>query len=226
MARGEPGGVRADGVSRHGEDAYVTSVLQLPYYLTIEYKVVDAALGEIITTCSKLGWLIDHGEKALRPETRASNLILAYKSSKVHYEPLGVVAGIVSWNYRACLLAPPELSGKPTFPISAQCLVPHHCVPFRGERGRAEVLRKRGLVHPVVRWGHPKMPLDLWSGSRTCPGLLRVRLLTRVAGGSTDTTLQLVCCFPEQADALTRSPRIKHITFIGSETVGRKVRVL
>jgi acyl-CoA reductase-like NAD-dependent aldehyde dehydrogenase len=63
--------------------------------------VVDAALGEIITTCSKLGWLIDHGEKALRPESRASNLILCYKKSMVYYEPLGVVAGIVSWNYRA-----------------------------------------------------------------------------------------------------------------------------
>ncbi|KAJ7470256.1 Aldehyde/histidinol dehydrogenase [Mycena latifolia] len=61
--------------------------------------LVDAALGEIITTCSKLGWLIDHGERALRPESRASNLILCYKKSKVYYEPLGVVAGIVSWNY-------------------------------------------------------------------------------------------------------------------------------
>jgi len=35
--------------------------------------------------------------------------------------------------------------------------------------------------------------------------------------------VQLVCCYPEQADALTKSPRIKHITFIGSETVGRKI---
>lgn len=45
-------------------------------------------------------WLIAHGEKALRPETRSSNLVLCYKKSQVHYEPLGVVAGIVSWNYR------------------------------------------------------------------------------------------------------------------------------
>ena len=45
-------------------------------------------------------WLIARGERALKPENRASNLILSYKKSQVHYEPLGVVAGIVSWNYR------------------------------------------------------------------------------------------------------------------------------
>lgn len=42
-----------------------------------------------------------HGEAALRPDRRKSNFALSYKVSEVHYEPLGVVAGIVSWNYRA-----------------------------------------------------------------------------------------------------------------------------
>lgn len=41
-----------------------------------------------------------HGEQYLKPEERHSNSILAYKSSKVYYEPLGVVSAIVSWNYR------------------------------------------------------------------------------------------------------------------------------
>ncbi len=62
--------------------------------------MIDAALGEILTTCSKMEWLINYGEKYLRPEGRSWNLMLAYKSSEVHYEPLGVVAGLVSWNYR------------------------------------------------------------------------------------------------------------------------------
>ena len=35
--------------------------------------------------------------------------------------------------------------------------------------------------------------------------------------------VQVVSCYPEEANALTKSPKIKHITFIGSETVGRKV---
>jgi acyl-CoA reductase-like NAD-dependent aldehyde dehydrogenase len=67
--------------------------------------VIDAALGEIITTASKLEWILDHGERYLRPEKRSRNLILGYKDSYVHYDPLGVVAAIVSWNYRAYVLS-------------------------------------------------------------------------------------------------------------------------
>jgi acyl-CoA reductase-like NAD-dependent aldehyde dehydrogenase len=62
--------------------------------------VIDAALGEILTTCSKMEWLIKHGEKAIRTETRPSNFMMFYKKSQVVYEPLGVVSAIVSWNYR------------------------------------------------------------------------------------------------------------------------------
>ena len=35
--------------------------------------------------------------------------------------------------------------------------------------------------------------------------------------------LQVVCCLPTEAEVLTKSEVIKHITFIGSEEVGRKV---
>jgi acyl-CoA reductase-like NAD-dependent aldehyde dehydrogenase len=44
----------------------------------------------------------------------------------------------------------------------------------------------------------------------------------RICGHDPDL-IQVVCCYPEQAIALTESPLIKHITFIGSETVGREV---
>lgn len=78
--------------------------MSLKFYLVyIVYhrkKVVDAALGEIITTCSKMEWLLKHGEKALKPSKRSTPLLMIYKSSKVYHEPLGVVAAIVSWNYR------------------------------------------------------------------------------------------------------------------------------
>jgi acyl-CoA reductase-like NAD-dependent aldehyde dehydrogenase len=63
--------------------------------------VVDASLGEILTTCSKMEWLLDYGEAALRTETRHSNLIMSYKKSIVYHEPLGVVGALVSWNYRS-----------------------------------------------------------------------------------------------------------------------------
>lgn len=41
--------------------------------------------------------------------------------------------------------------------------------------------------------------------------------------GQDPDLVQLVCCYPDDAPALTRSPEIKHITFIGSETVGKMV---
>lgn len=43
------------------------------------------------------------------------------------------------------------------------------------------------------------------------------------ACGHNPDLVQMVCCYPEQATAITESPLIKHITFIGSESVGRKV---
>lgn len=58
--------------------------------------VIDAALGEILTTCSKMEWLLQHGEAALVPSKRSTPLLLIHKSAKVYYEPLGVVSAIVS----------------------------------------------------------------------------------------------------------------------------------
>lgn len=60
---------------------------------------VDALFGEILVTVEKLKWTIDHGEKALQPSSRPTNLLMMYKSNSVVYEPLGVVAACVSWNY-------------------------------------------------------------------------------------------------------------------------------
>lgn len=61
--------------------------------------MVDAQLGEILVTVEKLQWTISHGEEALAPNKRPTNLLMAYKRNTVHYEPLGVVAALVSWNY-------------------------------------------------------------------------------------------------------------------------------
>lgn len=61
--------------------------------------MVDAQLGEILVTVEKIQWTLTHGEKALQPSRRPTNLLMAYKRNTVHYEPLGVVAALVSWNY-------------------------------------------------------------------------------------------------------------------------------
>ncbi|PCG88484.1 Aldehyde/histidinol dehydrogenase [Penicillium occitanis (nom. inval.)] len=53
---------------------------------------VDASFGEILVTAEKLKWTIDHGEKALTPESRPTNFLMMYKKNSVRYEPLGVVS--------------------------------------------------------------------------------------------------------------------------------------
>ncbi|KAL3477244.1 oxidoreductase [Aspergillus californicus] len=60
---------------------------------------VDASFGETLVTAEKLKWTIDHGEKALSPESRPTNFLMMYKKNQVTYEPLGVVSACVSWNY-------------------------------------------------------------------------------------------------------------------------------
>ncbi|KAK0733627.1 Aldehyde/histidinol dehydrogenase, partial [Lasiosphaeria miniovina] len=72
--------------------------------------MVDAQLGEILTTTEKLMWTIKYGERALRPSRRPTNLLMAYKRNTVHYEPLGVVAALVSWNYPFHNLVGPAIS--------------------------------------------------------------------------------------------------------------------
>lgn len=61
--------------------------------------LLDAFLGEILVSVEKLQWVAKHGEAALRPSRRPTNLLLSYKKNTVRYEPLGVVAACVSWNY-------------------------------------------------------------------------------------------------------------------------------
>ncbi|KAK4124977.1 ALDH-like protein [Parathielavia appendiculata] len=72
--------------------------------------MVDAQLGEIMVTVEKLQWTIKLGETALRPSRRPTNLLLAYKRNTVFYEPLGVVAALVSWNYPFHNLIGPVIS--------------------------------------------------------------------------------------------------------------------
>ncbi|KDQ63254.1 hypothetical protein JAAARDRAFT_168878 [Jaapia argillacea MUCL 33604] len=149
--------------------------------------LVDAALGEILTTCSKMDWLISNGERVLKPESRRTNLMLSYKTSEVHFEPLGVVAAIVSWNY------PLHNAWSPIL---------------------AALFAGNGVV--VKCSEHV-----IWS---TTWFVGAVQECLRVCGHNPDL-VQLVCCWPNQAEALTKSPIIKHITFIGSEEVGRKVAI-
>ena len=72
--------------------------------------MVDAQLGEILVTVEKIQWTLKHGEKALKPSRRPTNLLMSYKKNTVVYEPLGVVAALVSWNYPLHNLLGPIIS--------------------------------------------------------------------------------------------------------------------
>ncbi|KAH8099755.1 meiotic sister-chromatid recombination aldehyde dehydrogenase [Cristinia sonorae] len=145
--------------------------------------LLDAALGEILVTCTKLDWLVNHGERVLKPESRYTNFLMFYKSSKVHFEPLGTVAGIVSWNYPL---------HNAWSPIIAALFAGNSIVIKCSEQ---------------VVWS-TQFFVDV------------VKACLEACGHDPDL-VQLVCCYPEDAKALTQSPWIRHITFIGSEDVGR-----
>lgn len=61
----------------------------------------DANIGEIFVTLEKINWINKNGEDILVPSKRPgpSNILLSYKNAEVRYQPLGVVAALVSWNY-------------------------------------------------------------------------------------------------------------------------------
>ncbi|EAL18834.1 hypothetical protein CNBI0950 [Cryptococcus deneoformans B-3501A] len=146
---------------------------------------VDAVFGEILTSLSKIDWLLKHGEKTLSPQKRAGNLLLAHKVSKVHYHPLGTVLALVSWNYSFHNLLSPiiaALFAGNTIVVKCSEHVAWSSMWFIG--GIKECLKICGLDPEVV---------------------------------------QLVICLPGGAEKVTRNPIFKHITFIGSEPVGKKV---
>ncbi|CAG8454984.1 9445_t:CDS:2 [Cetraspora pellucida] len=62
-------------------------------------SLVDAKMGEILVTCERIKWTMKKGEKALSPQYHEPSMLLFYKVAKIEFEPLGVVAALVSWNY-------------------------------------------------------------------------------------------------------------------------------
>ena len=58
----------------------------------------NALMGEIWPTCEKFRWMINNGEKHLRPERVSSGLLL-HKKAWLEYHPLGILAAIIPWNY-------------------------------------------------------------------------------------------------------------------------------
>lgn len=61
--------------------------------------MLDAAMGELITTLEKNAWLISEGESWLAPESRSPGRMFFLKKAWVEWHPRGVLGAIVPWNY-------------------------------------------------------------------------------------------------------------------------------
>ena len=80
-------------------------------------KTLENAAVEMWPICEMLRWNLAHAESALRSH-RASSGVLAHKSARVEYHPLGVIAAICPWNF------PLQNAIAPAIPASSTRLVP------------------------------------------------------------------------------------------------------
>ncbi|KAK8210391.1 Meiotic Sister-Chromatid recombination aldehyde dehydrogenase [Zalaria obscura] len=163
---------------------------------------VDAVLGEIFVTVEKLKWTINHGEKALRPESRPTNFLMFYKKNEVRWEPLGVVAACVSWKY-----------ASPSLPIVAPTDV-SPSYPFHN------------LLGPVISALFTGNAIIVKNSEQTAWSSAFYTSIARgalTACGYSPDLVHSLTCWPQTADHLTSHPRISHITFIGSKPVAHLV---
>lgn len=139
---------------------------------------MDAVFGEILTTLSKIDWLLQHGRRTLKPQTRPGNLLLAHKVSKVsviptqwnrwwdgvlifsqvHYQALGTVLALVSWNYSFHNLLSPILAAL--FAGNAVVVKCSEQVAWSSKwfiGGVKACLRACGIDDAVVQVGHPEL---------------------------------------------------------------------
>ncbi|EPY53645.1 aldehyde dehydrogenase [Schizosaccharomyces cryophilus OY26] len=147
--------------------------------------LVDAAFGEILVTLEKINWTIKNGEQSLRPSKRPTSLLTSYKHGYVQYEPLGVIAALVSWNYPLHNALGPIISA----------LFAGNAVIVKGSE------------------------LTAWSTHQYCE---IVRQLLKSLGHNPEL-VQCITCLPKVADYLTSHPGLRHITFIGSQSVAKLV---
>jgi acyl-CoA reductase-like NAD-dependent aldehyde dehydrogenase len=62
--------------------------------------VLDCTFGEILVTLEKAQWVCSAGEEALKDDPRTPGAVIASKTCRVEYHPLGVMGVIAPWNYR------------------------------------------------------------------------------------------------------------------------------
>lgn len=111
----------------------------------------NAMLGEILPICNKIKWTIKNGEKYLKPEKVGSG-ILMHKQGRIEYQPLGVVACIIPWNYPLqnilSSLVAPLMAGNAVI-LKASEMVAWSSAQF--QRITDQALRKEGFSPDLVQ---------------------------------------------------------------------------
>ncbi|KAJ2548071.1 Meiotic Sister-Chromatid recombination aldehyde dehydrogenase [Coemansia sp. RSA 1933] len=147
--------------------------------------LVDATLGEVLTTSAKLQWTITYGEAALSTDLRDPGFLMPYKRAKVVYQPRGLVSALVSWNY-----------------------------PFHNTIGQVISALFAGNAIIVKASEHVAWSMPYWEQM--------VKRALNVCGHDPDL-VHFVTGFADVGTAVTSSPLIDHITFIGSPEIGKLV---
>ena len=111
----------------------------------------NAMMGEILPICTKINWTIKNGEKYLKPESVGSGMFVQ-KKARIEYQPLGVVACIIPWNYPLqniiSSLVTPLMAGN------AVVLKPSEAVAWSSEQFQRitdEALQREGFSPDVVQ---------------------------------------------------------------------------
>ena len=160
---------------------------------------VDASMGEILVTLEKLNWCIKHGHKVLSTSKRSgpTNLFMKwYKGAEIRYEPLGVIASIVSWNYPFHNLMGPVIASIIT--------------------GNAIIVK----CSEQVVWSSNyfiKLVRNCLVACDANPDLVQL-FYCLPPQNNKDDPLML-----EPANYFTSHPGLKHITFIGSQPIAHQI---
>jgi hypothetical protein len=115
--------------------------------------VVDAALGEVLTTAEKIRTIVAAGELWLEPDRRAVGPMFLHKRAQVEYVPLGVIGTIAPWNYPYVVILVVVLLSIGGC-VARKCILIHNLSPQVPQ------------LHESYHFGHLRREWSRWQGVR------------------------------------------------------------
>ncbi|CAI5972129.1 unnamed protein product [Closterium sp. NIES-65] len=183
--------------------------------------LVDAGFGEILTTCEKIAWLLNEGERWLKPEYRSVGRTMLHKVARVEFEPAGVIGAIVPWNYPFHNVLNPVLSAVFAGNAAVIKVMPWN-YPFLNVlnpvlsavfAGNAAVIK-----YPFHNVPNPVLSA-VFAGNAA---VIKPRKRALKAVGGPPELVHVITGFGPTGSALVQSS-VDRLIFVGSTAVGRKV---